>query len=124
VLHSVPWPDPLVVDYRGDQPRPATVIYAGAIGLAENLIAPDGSIAIRICKDPFCRQLLQRLKKPIVSTSANISGQPVAGNFNEIIPEIIAGVDYVVHHRRAEKETAHPSMLIRWENGMAVVLRS
>lgn len=124
ILQYVAAPDPHVFDYVETIPRPVTVIYDGAIGLAGNLVGKDGSIAIRICKDPFCRQLLQRFKKPIVSTSANLSGMPVAATFREIDPEIAAGVDYVVHHRRGQTEKSVPSMVIRWADGVPVVLRS
>lgn len=76
--------------------KPLTIIYSGAKNLAENVIAEDGSIGIRIVNHPFCEQLIQRFRKPIVSTSANISGQPSAGTFDEIDPEIRKAVDYVV----------------------------
>jgi len=76
--------------------KPLTIIYSGAKNLAPNLIAEDGSIGIRIVKHPFCEQLLQRFRKPIVSTSANISGKPAPRNFSEVSEEIKNGVDYVV----------------------------
>jgi len=76
--------------------KPLTIIYSDAKNLAENVIAEDGSIGIRIVNHPFCEQLIQRFRKPIVSTSANISGQPSAGTFDEIDPEIRKAVDYVV----------------------------
>lgn len=76
--------------------KPLTIIYSKAKNLATNLIAEDGSIGIRIVKHPFCEQLIQRFKKPIVSTSANISGAPSPKNFNDISDEIKDGVDYIV----------------------------
>jgi len=86
-------------DFLQQTKRPTTMIFEHAIGLAENLLAEDGSIGIRLVKEEFCRHLLKRFKKPIVSTSANISGQPAPAFFNEISQEIINGVDYVVHYR-------------------------
>lgn len=76
--------------------KPLTIIYSNAKNLAPNAIAEDGSIGIRVVNHPFCEQLLQRFRKPIVSTSANISGEPSARNFSEISEDIIQGVDYVV----------------------------
>jgi L-threonylcarbamoyladenylate synthase len=76
--------------------KPLTIIYSKAKNLAPNLIAEDGSIGIRIVKHHFCEQLIQRFRKPIVSTSANISGAPSPKNFNDISDEIKAGVDYIV----------------------------
>lgn len=76
--------------------KPLTIIYDGAKNLATNLIADDGSVAIRIANHPFCQQLIQRFRKPIVSTSANISGTPSPANFADISDEIKDGVDYIV----------------------------
>lgn len=76
--------------------KPLTIIYDGAKNLASNLIASDGSVAIRIVNHPLCRELIQRFRKPIVSTSANISGAPPPANFAAISDEIKNGVDYTV----------------------------
>lgn len=76
--------------------KPLTIIYDGAKNLAENLIAPDGSIGIRVTNHEFCTKLLQRFRKPIVSTSANQSGERPPLSFHDITSEIIEGVDYVV----------------------------
>lgn len=76
--------------------KPLTIVYDGAKNLALNLAAKDGSIGIRVTNHPFCRQLLQRFKKPIVSTSANKSGEPSPKSFYDIQAEIMEGVDYVV----------------------------
>ena len=100
-----------------------TVIYEGAIGFAGNLIAKDGSIAIRVCKDEFCRNLIKRFRKPIVSTSANISGGPSPKNFSGISDEVKNNVDHVVQYRQDDETTAEPSSLIKWEKGKAVILR-
>src|SRR5215813_8053891 len=77
VLQHVANPDLRIFDYLQEAAKPTTVVYKGGIGLAENIVGKDGSIAIRICRDDFCRHLIKRFRKPIVSTSANISGQPV-----------------------------------------------
>jgi L-threonylcarbamoyladenylate synthase len=113
-----------VFDYLQQANKPTTVIYDGAIGLAENLMGQDGSIAIRICNEFFCRHLIKRFRKPIVSTSANISGQPVAKNFTEISDEIKLDVDYVVGYRQNDATIALPSSVIKWDNGKVEVLRS
>lgn len=93
--------------------RPLTIIYSGAKNLAENAIAEDSSIGIRIVDHPFCQQLLQRFRKPIISTSANISGQPSASTFSEIADEIKAGVDYVVKFGQKDNTNGKPSMIMK-----------
>ena len=93
--------------------KPMTVIYPGAKNLASNLIAGDGSIGIRITSESFTQRLIQRFKKPIVSTSANISGQPSPANFSEISDEIKAAADYIVGYRQDEMEPASPSSIVK-----------
>ena len=93
--------------------KPLTIIYSNAKNLAENVIAEDGSIGIRIVKNVFCEQLIQRLRKPIVSTSANISGNPSAGTFAEIDPEIINAVDYVVKFGQHESASGTASTIMK-----------
>jgi L-threonylcarbamoyladenylate synthase len=117
-------PDLAVFDYLETTARPTTVIYEGAIGLAGNLIPGDGTVAIRICKEEFCKHLIKRFRRPIVSTSANISGQASPGNFSQIGEEIKNGVDYIVQYRQDDMNIASPSALIRWEKGKAIILRS
>ena len=92
--------------------NPTTLVLDKPRNIAANLIAPDQTLGIRIVKDPFCFKLLEKMKKPLVSTSANISGQPTPKSFKEISPEIIKGVDYVVnlHH---EKIAGKPSTIIK-----------
>ncbi len=92
---------------------PTTIIYPHAINLPDSLIAADGSIAVRITKDPFCRTLIRRLKHPIVSTSANLSGDKPAIVFADIHQELIHAVDYVVHWRREEVGPAKPSTILK-----------
>ena len=123
VLNHVAAPDLQVFDHLNKTKKPTTVIYDGAIGLAGNLIGKDGSIAIRICHESFCRQLIKRFRKPIVSTSANISGQPVAKNFAAIDSNIKKGVDYIVSYRQDDNNIAEPSSLIKWKNGVVEILR-
>ncbi|MCH9659356.1 MAG: threonylcarbamoyl-AMP synthase [Bacteroidetes bacterium] len=103
--------------------KPTTVIYDDPIRVAENLIADDNSLAIRIVQDEFCQQLIRKFRRPIVSTSANVSGQKTPLNFKEISSEILEGVDYVVnlHH---DKESAKPSAIIKLKNdGTVKVIR-
>lgn len=93
--------------------RPLTIIYPEPRNLPEFVIHHSGSVAIRLTHDPFCRQIISTLGKPIVSTSANISGQSFSGHFGAVSSEIIIGVDYVVRHRQKEKVTALPSVIMR-----------
>lgn len=93
--------------------RPLTIIYSDAKNLAPNAIAEDGSIGIRVVNHPFCQQLLQRFRKPIISTSANISGQPTATNFDEISEEIKNGVDYIVKFDQQNLAKGKPSIIMK-----------
>lgn len=93
--------------------KPLTIIYPNARNLAPNLIAEDGSIGIRITHEPFSNALCAQLKHPLVSTSANISGEPTAHFFREISPEIINGVDYVCRFRRDDETPHEPSTIIK-----------
>lgn len=93
--------------------KPLTIIYPGAKNLPSNLVASDGSIGIRVTNEEFSRNLCQRFRLPLVSTSANISGNPAPGNFSEIDPEIIEQVDYVVQYRRDDLSKAAPSGIIK-----------
>lgn len=103
--------------------KPTTIIYDDAQNLATNLIAEDGTIAIRIPDDDFCYQLSRKLNIAIVSTSANISGQPTPKSFKEISQEVIKGVDYVVNLHR-EKTCNKPSSIIKLSNtGIVKVIR-
>ena len=95
--------------------RPLTVIYDQGIGLAENAIGRDGSAAIRVVQDDYCKQLINSFGKPIVATSANISNQPFPGNFGEISSDVISGVDHVVRFRQEEKSLGEPSVLVKVE---------
>ncbi|CAH8281566.1 L-threonylcarbamoyladenylate synthase [Mariniflexile fucanivorans] len=103
--------------------KPTTIIYDEAQNLASNLIAENGTIAIRIPDDEFCFQLCRRLNGAIVSTSANISGFPTPNSFKEIQPAILKGVDYVVNLQR-EKICSKPSSIIKLSNsGVVKIIR-
>ena len=105
--------------------KPTTVILDGAVNLAPNLIADDGSIAMRITHEDFSRELCYRFQKAIVSTSANISGEPAAQNYRDISPEILEAVDYVCWSRRQEHKPHQPSSIIKLSlNGEVKVIRS
>lgn len=123
VLQHVASPDLQVFDYLQESKKPTTVIYEGALGLADNLVAQDGSIAIRICKEEFCKHLIKRFRKPVVSTSANVSGQPSAQLFSDITEEVKNGVDYVVSYRQNDKSVTEPSSVIKWNNGTVTIIR-
>lgn len=92
---------------------PTTIILDNAVNLAPNLIAEDGSIAMRVTRESFSKELCYRFQKPIVSTSANISGEPSAQNYCDISDEIISAVDYVCFTRRQEHEPHAPSKILK-----------
>ena len=112
-----------VFDYLQQQAKPTTVIYNNAIGFPDNIVAADGSIAIRICKDDFCKTLIKRFRKPIVSTSANFSNEPSPKIFKDIDNELKKGVDFIVQHRQDDATLAEPSSIIKWENGNIISIR-
>ena len=104
--------------------RPTTLILDGAVNLAPNLIAEDGSIGIRITNEPFSKELCYRFQKAIVSTSANISGEPAAQNYCDIDPRILEAVDYVCWTRRQEHKPHTPSSIIKLKsNGEVTIIR-
>lgn len=103
--------------------KPVTIVYDEPMAVAHNLIAPDNTLAIRVARDRFCQRLISRYGKPIVSTSANISGQPTPKSYSEISGHILKGVDYVVNLHR-EKINSQPSSIIRLKNdGTVKVIR-
>lgn len=104
--------------------KPTTIILDGAKNLAPNLIAEDGSIALRITKEPFSHELCYRFQKALVSTSANISGEPPAANYNDISQELLDAVDYVCFSRRQEHKPHTPSSIIKLkEDGEVTIIR-
>ena len=103
---------------------PLTIIYPEGKNLPQNLLAEDRSIGIRVCRDNFCKDLIFRLRKPIVSTSANIGGQPAPANFYGITQEIISSVDYVVNYKQDDLEKHAPSPIIKIEiDGTIKIIR-
>ncbi|MCW3119734.1 MAG: translation factor [Chitinophagaceae bacterium] len=122
VLRYVASLDLNIFDYLAKTTKPTTVIYDHAIGVADNLIGKDGSIAIRICSDEFCRHLIKRFRKPIVSTSANISGQTSPTTFSGIGAAIKEGVDYIVKHRQHDTTIAEPSSIIKWNKDSSITI--
>jgi L-threonylcarbamoyladenylate synthase len=104
--------------------NPLTLVMPGAKNISPALIAEDGSIGVRVSKHPFCQQLIQRLRKPLVSTSANISGQPSPQNFAQITAEIVEGVDYVVDVDQHDLSVKKPSTIMRIDpSGMFEFIR-
>jgi L-threonylcarbamoyladenylate synthase len=116
-------PDERIFHFLKTTKRPTTVIYEHAYELADNLVSEHNSVAIRVCREPFCSELIRRFKKPIVSTSANYSGESFPATFADIKNEIADGVDYVVHYRQNDKIPGQPSAVIKWEDGKSVILR-
>ena len=114
----------LVDSLKEGDGKPTTLILDGAINLAENLIAEDGSVGLRITNEPFSKELCYRFQKAIVSTSANISGEPAAQNYGDIDPRIIEAVDYVCWSRRQEHKPHTPSSIIKLKaNGEVTIIR-
>ena len=97
--------------------KPLTIIYSGARNLAANLLAEDGSVGIRVTNEEFSKRLCQQFRKAIVSTSANISGQPSPKNFSEISEEVKSAVDYIVGYRQEEMSNPKPSSIIKLGKG-------
>ena len=103
---------------------PLTVIYSGARNVAPNLLAADGSVGIRITQEEFSHKLCERFRKPLVSTSANVSGDPSPANFSEISETIKAGVDYIVRYRQDDLSKAAPSHIIKLgAGGLVKIIR-
>jgi L-threonylcarbamoyladenylate synthase len=120
-LESVPIQAQKILDSAR---KPTTIIYPGARNLASNLLGDDGSVGIRITSDPFCKELIEQSGKPIVSTSANISGALSPALFSQIEKEILEKVDYVVNWRQEETEPTSPSAIIKLsKQGNILVLR-
>ena len=114
----------LIDSLKESDAKPTTLILDGAINLAPNLIAEDGSIGMRITQEAFSKELCYRFQKALVSTSANISGEPAAQNYCDIDPRIVEAVDYVCWSRRQEHKPHKPSSIIRLkENGEVTIIR-
>lgn len=115
-IESVP---DLAYDIIDLSTKPTTIIYDNPKGVAKNLIANDNTLAVRLATDKFCQYLINKFKKPIVSTSANISGQPSPNSFKEISKAILTGVDYVVNLHQ-DKKNGPPSAIIKLSNDSTV----
>lgn len=103
---------------------PLTIIYPGGKNLPSFVIAEDGSVGIRVVMDDFCRKLISKLRKPLVSTSCNLSGFPAAQGFNQIPKALLDGVDYIVNLRQDEPMNNKPSTIIKFEpNGVFKFIR-
>ena len=111
-----------VFNYLDSTTKPTTVVYDGAIHLAANIINADGSVGIRVVKDEFCKNLILRFRKPIVSTSANLSGLPSPRFYSDITDEIKKGVGYIVRYRQNDLTPCQPSSVIKWKNGGQVTV--
>jgi L-threonylcarbamoyladenylate synthase len=104
---------------------PITIVYPEGYNLADGVCAKDGSVAVRITRDPFCQALIRKIRKPLLSTSANVSGESTPRNFEDISQPILDGVDYVVQHRRNEPTQSKPSSIIRLGlTGQVEIIRS
>ncbi len=115
--------DLAIFDFLDAQTKPTTVIYENAIGLAENVIAKDGSVAIRICKDEFCKTLIKRFRKPIVSTSANLSNQNTPAIFSKISDSIKQSVNYVVKYNQQNDLIKPASSIIKLVDNHIITIR-
>jgi L-threonylcarbamoyladenylate synthase len=105
--------------------KPTTIIYSKAKNLASNVVATDGSIAIRVTKDLFCRELIKLFGKPIVSTSANISGDPSPVIYRDVPDDLLNGVYYIVNLYHGRMNSPKPSTIIRlFENGEFIIVRN
>jgi L-threonylcarbamoyladenylate synthase len=103
---------------------PITIIYPRGKNLAGGICSEDGSVGIRICNDDFCSELIRRFRKPLVSTSANISGRPTPSHFGEIEDSVIRSVDYVVKYRQEDQQKHSPSPVIKIDkNGVFKIIR-
>jgi L-threonylcarbamoyladenylate synthase len=123
VLQYTASPDLAVFDYLNTTNKPTTVIYEHGLGVADDVLNEDGSIAIRLVNEDFCRHLLKRFKKPVVSTSANLHGQPSPQNFSEISQQIKTGVAYVVNFRQNDRFPHPASSIIKWVSGKRIIIR-
>lgn len=113
IFQYVAAPHPDIIDIVNSFDRPTTVIYSGALGFPDNVVHEDGSIGIRVITDLFCKSLIKRLGRPIVSTSANISGAPSAPYYAQISDEVKNAVDYTVQYRQNDNAPARPSRIVK-----------
>ncbi len=112
-----------VFDFLSQQKKPTTIVYENALGIAQNALANDGSAAIRICNESFCKTLLQRFKKPLISTSANLSGESTPQSFSAIKDTIKKNVDYIVKYKQDDMSYSQPSAILKWIGGKPQFIR-
>ncbi len=112
-----------VINILKNSRKPTTIIYSNSIELAQNIIAKDNTIAIRIVQDDFCRKLIKRFGKPIVSTSANVSGKPTPKSFKEIDSAILESVDYIVDLHK-DRITKKSSTILKIEGDKVITIRA
>jgi L-threonylcarbamoyladenylate synthase len=124
IIKYVAAPHPDIIDIVEGFDVPTTVVYEAALGFPENAVHEDGTIAIRVTNDPFCKALIKRYRNPIVSTSANLSGEPTPDVFARVSDEIKRNADYVVQHRQNDAEPKRSSRLVKInEDGSLEILR-
>lgn len=114
-------PPPKLLNFMFSAQKPTTGIFAKAMNLPANLVNENGSVAIRIARDVFCNELIRELKKPLVSTSANISGEPSPENFSAVSDKIKSGVDYIVQHRQDDNSKSSSSAIVKVDQSGAIV---
>ncbi len=122
ILQYVAAPPPDIISIVEQFTEPTTVIYRQGLEVAPLVLGADGSIGIRVTNDPFCKALIKRLKRPIVSTSANISGKQPPAHFKEVEPMIIHHTDYVVSYRRDDGSLRPPSRLVKIDDDGVIEL--
>ncbi|MDQ1297360.1 MAG: L-threonylcarbamoyladenylate synthase [Bacteroidota bacterium] len=116
---------PIVYEITGVSDSPITIIYPEGKNLAPGVCSEDGSVGIRICREEFCSELIRRFRKPLISTSANISGKPFPAHFGEIDDDVIRSADYVVKYRQKDRQRHSVSPVIKFDkNGVLKIIRT
>jgi L-threonylcarbamoyladenylate synthase len=116
ILQYIAAPPPDIIHILEEFTAPTTVIYKGALGFPASVTGADDSIAIRIVDEPFCKALIKRFRKPIISTSANLSGKPSPATYSMIEPGITEGCDYVVKYRQDDHTIRSASRILRLDD--------
>lgn len=125
ILQYVAAPHPDIIDIAQSFTVPTTVIYENGLGFPDNVVHEDGSIGIRVTTDPFCKSLIKRLGRPIISTSANISGAPSAPHYAMVDQRIVNGVDYAVKYRQDDTTPVQPSRIVKInDDGSLEIIRA
>ena len=123
ILKYVAAPPPDIIAIAESFTEPTTILFDQGLGFPELLTGDNNSIAIRITRDPFCKALLKRWKKPLVSTSANLSGESFSGLFSDIHPQLLTGADYIVTFRQTDTELRQPSAIVKIDDGNVLRIR-